>query len=89
MILGGCMLIINAAVMGQLIIDTYCQRINVREFFDSNNFTNKNGLIINTNIGSGNMNIWNYQSINVYVLGFILLRAIGTNVTCQKQSEKM
>ncbi len=82
-------MIINTAVMGQLIIDAHCQRINVCGFFDSNNFNSKNGLIMNSNVGSGNTNIWNYQSIYIYSLGFMLLSSIGINVIYQKQSEKM
>ncbi len=75
--------------MGQLIIDTHCQRINLCGFFDSNNFTSKNGLIININVGSGNVNIWNHQSGNTYALEFILVKFVGTNVWYQKQSERM
>ncbi len=74
------MLIINTAVMRQLITDTHCQRINVCEFFDSNNLTSKNGLIINMNVGSRNINIWYYQTINTYALEFILVKLIGANV---------
>ncbi len=58
--LGGLYVDNQCRCHGQLITDTHCQRINICEFFDSNNLTNKNRLIIHINVCPGNFNKWNY-----------------------------